>query len=390
MRFLWPILFLLLPGPVSAGDGYDNYINYLQGRDWPDEHTPVYAEDVQGITHDDAHWFVTKQGAHGTVLYKFHVSESMDDPNATASTTPMVSGLWVHGFEKFKAMDARENPFDGQWYLVIAVEGGAGAGFAVYRSNLTLVGTASASPQSASGWCALDNDGNLYSGENGTSHLNRFSLDWAALASSGTVDIQFDGTIQLTDGSGPLTMTQYQGGDFTPEGDKLYIVTGYFGEPTWLHGIHVFDATNPQSFHRVYKSGQGGMFTYMFNPSCEFGDYTCEEPEGLTFWDLNDGSAPQIRGELHVLLLDNDAPDNDDVYLKHYSEGIWVDAAVAGLPGQNGDPHTPDATVVAGLGRLVDGLELKVKTGSYPETMTIDRPVKIVNPSASGDAVIGQ
>jgi len=38
----------------------------------------------------------------------------------------------------------------------------------------------------------------------------------------------------------------------------------------------------------------------------------------------------------------------------------------------------------------VGGLELKVRTGSYPEALTIDQPVKIVNPSASGDAVIGQ
>jgi len=309
LRSTWLLLPLLMAAtPVQAGDGYDNYINYLQGRDWPDEHTPVYAEDVQGITHDDSHWFVTKQGGDGTVLYRFHVSQSMDDPNASASTTPLVSGLLGQGFEKFKAMDARQNPFDGQWYLVIAVEGSSGAGFAVYRADLSLVGTASASPQGAIGWCAIDNDGDVYSGENETSHLNRFSMDWQVLANSQTVSIQFAGTVQLTDGSSPLTMSHYQGGDFTPEGDKLYIVTGYFGEPTWPHGIHVFDATNPQSFWRYTKSGQSGMFTYMFNPTCEFGDYTCEEPEGLTFWDLNDGSAPNIAGELHVLLLTTTPP----------------------------------------------------------------------------------
>lgn len=114
----------------------------------------------------------------------------------------------------------------------------------------------------------------------------------------------------------------------------------------------------------------------------------CEEPEGLTFWDLNDGRSPNIRGELHVLMLDNDEPDNDDVYLKHYSEGIWVDAAYSGS--STGDPASPDITVAAGLARVIDGLELKVHSGSYAETMTISKKVKIVNASSSGSVVIGQ
>jgi hypothetical protein len=44
-----------------------------------------------------------------------------------------------------------------------------------------------------------------------------------------------------------------------------------------------------------------------------------EEPEGLTFWDLDaDGRAPGLRGQLHVVLLDNDLVTADDVYVKHY------------------------------------------------------------------------
>lgn len=54
-------------------------------------------------------------------------------------------------------------------------------------------------------------------------------------------------------------------------------------------------------------------FQYKYNP----GRYTYEEPDGVTWWDLDDGRAPEIRGQLHAMLLDNET-SNDDVYIKHY------------------------------------------------------------------------
>ena len=42
-----------------------------------------------------------------------------------------------------------------------------------------------------------------------------------------------------------------------------------------------------------------------------------EEIEGLTIWDLDDGRAPSIEGQVHVILLDNDTLFNDDFYFKH-------------------------------------------------------------------------
>ena len=45
---------------------------------------------------------------------------------------------------------------------------------------------------------------------------------------------------------------------------------------------------------------------------------TDEEPEGLTYWDLDGRKVPGIEGQLHAILLDNDTWSDDDVYLKHY------------------------------------------------------------------------
>jgi hypothetical protein len=42
-----------------------------------------------------------------------------------------------------------------------------------------------------------------------------------------------------------------------------------------------------------------------------------EEIEGLTVWNLDDGRAPGIRGQVHVLMLDVGEVSNDDLYFKH-------------------------------------------------------------------------
>jgi hypothetical protein len=56
-------------------------------------------------------------------------------------------------------------------------------------------------------------------------------------------------------------------------------------------------------------------------PFLSGGDYD-EEPEGLTWWDLDRSDAPGIEGQLHAIVLDND-DNGDDIYFKHYRvEGL--------------------------------------------------------------------
>src|SRR4030095_2699791 len=104
-----------------------------------------------------------------------------------------------------------------------------------------------------------------------------------------------------------------------------YFSNGCCGLPEATWGVHVFE-TRPGSgtecgggdpctiAQRVERSHNGsGGFAYEFNTT------NLEEPEGLTFWDLDaDGRAPGLRGQLHVVLLDNDITNDDDAYVKHY------------------------------------------------------------------------
>ena len=162
--------------------------------------------------------------------------------------------------------------------------------------------------------------------------FNRFYLDWAAFQASGETwftlasrpPILAAGRVRLA-ARAPGCAGRRVFDDFR----LLYFSNGYgdLDEATW--GIHVFepslgtgaecgaageplhgrapDRALAQRFRRVRLRIQRHATTYR------------EEPEGLTFWDLDaDGRAPGLRGQLHAVLLDNDLLTADDVYVKHY------------------------------------------------------------------------
>ena len=104
-------------------------------------------------------------------------------------------------------------------------------------------------------------------------------------------------------------------------------------------------------------------------------------------WDLDDGRAPHVRGELHALLLDNDV-FGDDIYFKHYQGAAYVAQGATG----NGRPDNPYGTVaeayrtIANLGWF--GARLEIGAGRYDEGLTITMPVRIS--AWDGPAVVGQ
>ena len=123
-----------------------------------------------------------------------------------------------------------------------------------------------------------------------------------------------------------LTLTHTQGGCFD-NSNLLHLVTGV-GRKGWIFkkidknsGISVFNVpkvdkgsykVKKYNIVRVAKSEQKGGFQYQF-------DGSAEEPEGITYWDLHeDTRAPDIFGDLHVIMIDNCGALDDDFYFKHY------------------------------------------------------------------------
>ncbi|MFT7484539.1 MAG: hypothetical protein ACI9F9_000379 [Candidatus Paceibacteria bacterium] len=334
--------------------GYFNYIG-----NYPDEADNFLSTNIQGIGHSDDHWFISRQ--HG--LYKIAVSEPLSNPSLAVPFVPIAS-LHPYGYQDFKALDTFEvsGPLGSQWYVLCGIQGGDdGAALGIFDSDLQLVAIGRLPAQSAVGWCAVRENGEVYTGENHDGFLRRYApSDWLPnLGAPGSPNL-FDFPllpehIPLIDAAGnDLFAFHLQGGDFAPDQDVLFLSSGYYGISSMPHGIHKFNlVTLPdgnEQFVRERKSIQSGLFRFQYgNPT---GTFYGEEPQGLTFWDLNDGRAPGILGELHVLLLDNDA-FGDDFYLKHYTRGLFVDGSHSGA--QEGNPGKPWTTVNQAIEALNDG-----------------------------------
>jgi len=232
-------------------------------------------------------------------------------------------------------------------------------------------------------WAALDESDLLYVGAVAGQYavLYRYSVDWNALDNQEQLSLSDETQIILRDGNGnPLPLSHMQGGVFSVSGDLLYMVTGMVGEDPDIHGIHVFDTG---SWHRVQHSTNGtGHFNYEFDPSEGSSD---EEPEGITIWDLDGGQAPYIRGQLHVLLVDNGVTA-DDVFLKHYTGTIYVDATYSG--DECGTPSQPFNTVGEAYGLAWNGAEISIAANSYPENLTLSKRIRLT--ARGGTVRIGQ
>jgi len=115
-------------------------------------------------------------------------------------------------------------------------------------------------------------------------------------------------------GQNKLTVKGYlQGGDFSAYGQELYIVNGKADKFNNKDGgVWVFSGNG---LRLMKRSSQGGTFKFEFHPGWK----KYEEPEGITIWNIPSGKAPRVpRSQVHVILLDNDWPDSDEWYFKHY------------------------------------------------------------------------
>ncbi|OGS50949.1 MAG: hypothetical protein A3K65_03810 [Euryarchaeota archaeon RBG_16_68_12] len=305
---------------------------------YPNEQDTAWAEDVQGLAHDEDQWFVTQTSA----LWSFAVDFDLATPFSIFSLPSGVSfqrmpqDLTDAKFNHYGDLDQ----FGG--YVFVPLEGDRGAppyvsipirGIAAFRaSDLTLVNW-TLIDQGSAAWLAIrqEKDGLfLYSSNSTVSKdepLYRYSLDMAT----------FENTQNLTASLEPAPASQpgaqrgrfwlnesdeqplrrpfktTQGGVFDPSG-SFYLINGYYDQSAsdQRGGIHVFNARGRLTTESTVDAGDGG-FRYEYHP--EWSRY--EEPEGIDWWD-NPPAAPRISGQLHALLLDNDFW-GDDVYIKHYS-----------------------------------------------------------------------
>jgi hypothetical protein len=181
----------------------------------------------------------------------------------------------------------------------------------------------------------------------------------------------------------PFLAPHWQGADFSSDGRFFYLVNGYgsaqvLEDGVIYHGwgsgnIHVFPVQDEPVWQRSEASDEKAPFRFEVNAE--------EEPEGCSYFDMRnaDNYHPSMpRGELHVILLNNDAGD-DNVWIKHYTSVIDVE----------GDEDLEDVFYNKWGEGVWDGSVLLLESGTYQGPMVLGGKHVLVTTS-DGPAVLGE
>lgn len=334
----------------------------LVGQYPHDENEGIYYADFQGLTHDRNNWFFTagnKKHSHVAILYKVPVEIDLEDGVSDCMGDP-ATGCLRKTLSQFNNMPSACDHFgdidyyevDQDFgYIVLPLECGSSSLMGFVRSDdLSLVATLDVSSyQSTASWVAVNGD-SIYSGVSEESHIHQYTLNWSRLDTGAAPTILNVRSIPMIHHASvynheePFVVKTYQGGVFTPDGSIFYLSTGYHcwdDEGTTgcldsnVRRVHVFlvgddkwrkiRASSTTDMPFQYATGRSAQDILGFDPGKGYWHYKDLEPEGITYWDLNDGRAPHILGELHVSLLNNDLQDSgscvdcDNLILLHYS-----------------------------------------------------------------------
>lgn len=376
----------------SAFLAQDRYPAGLNSVDWfPDD------LEVQGVTNDGANWFftITNQGdlwwdAAPTDGYLWRIPKGVplsgdvrNKPGVLQAKASDIPELF--NFKHVHWGDPDHVRFEGVDYILVPIY----SIVACFRAdNLKYINYATFDEKVDGGWCAVGVDMKLYSSANNPSSVVGYEVNWSKLTDKNNTDHELLSNPQAInlyqeDGS-LLNLTDMQGGEFTPNGEMLYLVSGRgycLGEGTpWSphDGIHAIRTIDWREIGRSVKNNTPtNFFSYNYDPTCvSFFDCPtglggADTPEGLTFWDLEDGSAPSIRGSLHVLhdrYLVGGSGCDDELTLHHYSKYVFVDKNATSGPGLLGRRDHPFKTFPDAINYypIWDGAHIVLRPGDYP------------------------
>ncbi len=247
-------------------------------------HTGSWSHEAQGLAHDDDAWFVTQRHQ----VWRFPVDHDLREDDPTARRAPIPTALRRRGYDHFG------DP--GVWgdRLLIPLEGRHRPPLMVVLAthDLEYLGEYMLPRQRKAPWLTVSGD-TLYSSNSSVhrrSPIRRYRL---SLDDSGALRLKTLAPLRLT-----TRIRRVQGGVIHPVTGHLVLVSDHD-----QGGLVVVDLESGEVLGRQPIDVRRGFPFY-------------EELEGATWWDL-DGRSTRARGQLHVVMLDNELW-TDAVYLKHF------------------------------------------------------------------------
>lgn len=374
-------IFIFIEPKTGLAQYYGSY--FLYHGAYPENEETVYSgessNNIQGITHDENNWFISMTEELWKIPVQYdlrHVNTSSQYPGIIQRLLSDILPLAQANFYHIGDVSYYKG------YVVAPVEAHTPQPHAIvlFRGNdLQYVGRAELTGYQDLGWVAVDPDGYVYVSGDFTTSINKYAMNWTEVPSQ-QPNLTFIAQINLIDEYGaPFLLGHTQGAVFSKSGRLFYMLSGIFNDHDQNEGISVFDT---KTWGRIKQSdnsdnciGEGPFFCNHFDPV--FG--TLDEPEGITIWNMDNGRAPGIKGQLHVVMLDNDIPpDDDDVTLYHYINTLYVNPSYSGDDTSTGEPHKPFKTINEANYWIWDGARLKIQAGTYHEALTFSKQIQIL------------
>lgn len=278
--------------------------------------TQPWSDEVQGITHDEDHWYLGQTSRLWKIPVGLDLAAALtaDLPPAGVLSVPL-AGLGLDDFNHMGDLDW----YDGRLFVALEPREGVNRGSRVMvfdAGDLRFIASAELPGQGGHApWCAVrPADGLLYSSSfNGVDRLHAYAF---ALTNGGlTLRHEHDLPLRHKNGK-PFTLREVQGGAFSPD-STIYLSSNadrlVTGGPSGA-GFPVASLPAQRGVH-VFRAD--GLHLKALRIDTELGTVG-EEIEGLCYWALDTGTAPGISGQLHVVELDNDWPSRDELKALHH------------------------------------------------------------------------
>jgi hypothetical protein len=275
---------------------------FKQLRGYPVDREQGWSDELQGVSHDDDHWYISQRWKIWKIPFVVDLDSQIeaDDPSRGIRSVSL-SSRDLPGYNHFGDLDF----WDGHLYVGVEdVDKKMKKGLAVVfnAKDLSFAGAAVLTAQGIDApWCAVNKaDGLLYSSNvDGVKCLYAYEQEVTARG----LRVQFKNRLPLVRPNGrPFSLNSAQGGVFAEDG--LFFLASNDDKTRGALVFRISPENKAVLVHHIKIDTDSGTIG--------------EEIEGLTFCDHDDGRTPHIRGQLHVMELDNDVDRDDLLAFRHY------------------------------------------------------------------------